>query len=202
MNVELTGDETNSDLQTICDELGLTVEAKNPKKPNKTELITAIEKNVPSEGVAEEVSAEEYAEFMGTAEVAEEAEPVVKKKVRKTRKQLKDELFPLRRVQVTNNDETQTKRDVMFITWGNDVIGHNTDRLLMGRPWHIREGALRNLKGNTMYKSVPHPETGEPEYIEMPAFNIIDLPMLTLPEYKALGKKQEIRDAAASAMTI
>ena len=41
---ELTGQETNLDLKNICDELNLTVEAKNPQKPNKMELIATIEK--------------------------------------------------------------------------------------------------------------------------------------------------------------
>ena len=206
--IELTGQETNADLKAICDELNLTVEANNPQKPNKMELITTIEKyngvdtsdeatDIDTEGVAtDEVSEEELAEFLGTNTGESIADKPTGKKVKLTRKQMKDMLFKLRRVQVISNDETQTKRDVKFITWGNDVIGHNTDRLLMGRPWHIREGALRNLKENLVSKSVPHPETGNPEFIEMPAYNIIELPMLSLDEYRTLGKRQEMRNAA------
>lgn len=205
----LTGDETNLDLKNICDELNLTVEAKNTQKPNKMELITAIEKynkvddadeasETETEGLDEDISEEEYKEFMGDndASTATEDGEAPKKKTKMTKKEMKEVLFALRRVQVISNDETQTKRDVKFITWGNDVIGHNTDRLLMGRPWHIREGALRNLKENLVSKSIPHPETGNPEFVEMPAYNIIELPMLKIDEYRTLGKKQEMRNAA------
>lgn len=210
--IELTGEETNADLQTICDELSITVEAKSTKKPNKTELITAIERyngvdssedaiGTETEGVDIEVSEEEFAEFMGdvaTTEVKDEAP----KKKKMTKREMQKVLFKLHRVQITANDETQSKRDVKFITWGNDVIGHQTDRLLMGRPWHIRDGALRNLKDNIISKSVPNPETGNPEYVEIPAYNIIELPLLTMEQYKELGKKQEVRDAAVDAAAI
>ena len=208
MKIELTGEETNVDLQVICDELNLNVEAKNTKKPNKMELITAIEKNngvdtsddavqTDTEGLYDEnnISPEEFEEFMGGGTDDDSAKDITKKK-KLTKKDMKSLLFKLNRVQVIANDETQSKRDVKFITWGNDVIGHNTDRLLMGRPWHIREGALRNLQDNVISKSVPHPETGNPEYVEVPAYNIIILPMLTIDQYRGLGKKQEIRDAA------
>lgn len=208
MKIELTGEETNVDLQVICDELNLNVEAKNTKKPNKMELITAIEKNngvdtsydavqTDTEGLYDEnnISPEEFEEFMGGGTDDDSAKDITKKK-KLTKKEMKSLLFKLNRVQVIANDETQSKRDVKFITWGNDVIGHNTDRLLMGRPWHIREGALRNLQDNVISKSVPHPETGNPEYVEVPAYNIIILPMLTIDQYRGLGKKQEIRDAA------
>lgn len=212
MNTNLTGQETNLDLINICDELNLTVEAKNTQKPNKMELIAAIEKYngvtdttdavaTETEGVdTNELSVDEFEEFMGESKADDVVATVVKKKKKLSRREMKDMLFPLRRVQVLANDETQTKRDVKFITWGNDIIGHNTDRLLMGRPWHIREGALRNLRENMVSRSVPHPETGNPEFIEMPAYNIIDLPMLKLEEYKALGKRQEMRNAAVDGL--
>ena len=207
--IELKGDETNAVLASKCDEFGITVEAKDPKKPNKAELIASIEKynnSIDDEGVETEISEEEYEKMQNAVKVeanaAEETVAAKPKKKAKTRKQLQEELFPLRRVQVTCNDDSQTRTSdqLMFITWGNDVIGHNTDRLLLGRPWHIREGALRNLREQKYMKSVPNPKTGEPEFVETIKYNIVDLGLKSMEEYKEMGKRQAVRDAAVAGL--
>ena len=91
----LTGDETNLDLKNICDELNLTVEAKNTQKPNKMELITAIEKynkvddadeasETETEGLDEDISEEEYKAFMEITML-----PLLRKMVKLRRRRLK-----------------------------------------------------------------------------------------------------------------
>ncbi len=195
---------TNSELVKKCNELGIEVEAKNPKKPNKTELITAIEKFEKTEGYTaeqldaevEEISEEEFAE-LGTPEPVTE-EPTKRK--RPSKKELIAKSTKLCRVLVTDNSDNQTKTDVLHVTWGNDLIGHKTDTVLLGRNWHIRQGALNNLKEAELMKSVPNADTGAPELVVVPAYNIVEMPMLSLEEYSEMGEKQKIRNSAVSAL--
>lgn len=187
----------NHELKKMCNDLGITVEAKVKGKPNKAELIAALDAYEGDGVIEEELSAEELAELKAAGSLKDEKTPEAKTAANKVSKakQLKLEKTALIRVQVTSNDPEDT-REVKFITWGDDQIGHLTDRLLMNRAWHIRKGALENLKAAVHYKSVPNAETGEPETIEIPKYNIIELTPLSKAEIDKLAKKQAVRNAA------
>lgn len=187
MNYE---EQTNADLKQLCEDLDLEVKAKNPSKPNKAELIAALNEY---DGVTPEV----------VEEIVQDESPEVESKGTLNKAQLRRhqhrEKMKLVRVMATSNADNQTKVDLITISWGNDLLGYHTDRLLLGKPWHIRQGALDNLRATTITKPVQNEEQNKIDYNQIPAYNVQDLGLLSKDEYKALGEKQKVRDAAVSA---
>jgi len=190
--------QTNAQLLSLVDDLGIEVESKN-QKPNKAELIAALDNYY---GVSEETEDEDV-------QVEEETSPKKSKKTnkkveaaKKKREQYKV-FMRLVRVNVTSNAQNQTKaapNQVLNVTWGNEVLGYHTDRLVLGKPWHIRFGALQNLKNAVIVQSVQNDEENRVDTIEFPAYNIIELPMLNKKELEKLAKKQTIRDESLDAL--
>ncbi len=216
MNYE---DKTNADLLKMVTEQGLTVDAKNPKKPNKSELIATLQiANNTTEEVAEEnddfaldaimeadkVEDERVKEETRTQATHDTALEVVKDKPKKlTRAQKKkaqySDLMKLARVMITSNQTGQTKTELITVGWGNRLLGYNNDRVFLGKPWHVREGALRNLRDATVTEQVPSDKGGSITRT-IPAYNIVNLGLLTMDEYKEMGEKQKMRDSAAEAL--
>lgn len=67
------------------------------------------------------------------------------------RKRLKKELFVLWKVTIHDNDPTEKPENeehkrVRFVSWGNDLIGHYTTRVVFDEPMFVHEGCLRNLR--------------------------------------------------------
>lgn len=74
------------------------------------------------------------------------------------RKRLKKELFVLFNVTIHDNNPTETLENdehvrVRFVSWGNDVVGHYTTKVIMDHPVFVHEGALRNLRAVTYRKT-------------------------------------------------
>ncbi len=187
----------NKDLIEYCKEEGIEVEAKNVSKPTKTELLDAIKK----------FEAEQLGEIEGFFEPEEieelENKPEVEKpKMTRAQKRKKqhDELFPLRRVLITSNATNQTQTNLKFITWGNGLIGHQTDRVYLGKPWHVREGALRNMRNATISKSIQDEEGNTVRFETVPAYNIQELQPLSKKEIDLIAKRQTIRDASIESL--
>ena len=204
---------TNKDLVEYCKTEGIDVDSKNVSKPTKTELLAAIKKFElsQSEGVNVEVKeelVEDLEEEMTDADdflsVGNLPEPKQKKKKELSRSERKkiqhDELMPLRRVIVTSNATNQTAVNLHYVTWGNGLIGHNTDRVFLGKPWHIREGALRNLEQSIITEPIQDEEGNQVKFETKPAFNIRRLDPLTKAELDTIAKRQLIRSASIEQM--
>ena len=186
----------NKDLIDYCNEEGIEVKSKNVSKPTKTELLDAIKKFE-----AEQMG--DVEDFLEPEEIEElEKKPEVKKKMTRAqkRKMQHDELFPLKRVLITSNATNQTQTNLKFITWGNGLIGHQTDRVYLGKPWHVREGALRNLRNATISKSIQDEEGNTVRFETVPAYNIQELPQLTKKEIDLIAKRQTIRNSSIESL--
>ena len=211
-------DMTNKDLAEYCKEEGIDVDSKNVSKPTKKELLAAIAKfeeaqTEPAvEAAIPELSEEEIEdEGMTDADefLAEVETPAVKAKPAKKgakltrgekRKQQRAELMPLRRVLITTNADNQTKTSLLFITWGNGLLGHLTDRVYLGKPWHVRQGALNNMKRANTRISIQDEEGNQVKFETVPTYNIIELEALTEEEIEKIAKRQTIRDASIESL--
>ncbi len=208
----------NAELIQFCKDEGIDVPAKNISKPTKNELLAAIkefysktdieEKNEGLDAVEEELEAEmtDADEFLAEPETnaAEKKVPATKESKAKTRarkrRQQYDELMPLKRVLITSNADNQTKTNLVFITWGNGLIGHKTDRVYLGRPWHVREGALRNMRNSVIRRSIQNEDENRVDWETVPAYNIQELAPLTKQEIETIGRRQTIRDASIESL--
>jgi len=199
--------------------------AKNPYKPNKTEAIEAITNgdsiavvddidNIMAEEEQALIEAKKLEAQAAEEEVAKKAEKEAKsagelmKKLGKNnlkKKQYKD-LMKYNRVLITSNDDKQDKAELIFVTWGNRLLGHHTDRVYLGKPWHVREGALQNMKRARVVVQQPKYDKQGNEngvaYTEIPGYNIVELGLLKPEEYAEMGKKQAMRNAAAESLAI
>ncbi|MCK5848974.1 MAG: hypothetical protein KAH01_07260 [Caldisericia bacterium] len=204
---------TNKDLIEYCEAEGIDVDSKNVSKPTKKELLTAIElfeKNQMSdadeflkEAKTEEPEIEE--EIQNNTEYEKAMEVLKEKKKPKLtraqkRKKQHDELMPLKRVIITTNADNQTKTNLEFITWGNGLIGHHTDRVYLGKAWHVREGALRNMERAIITESVQNEDENRVDFITKNAYNIQRLDPLSEAERERIGKRQIIRDASIESL--
>jgi len=180
-------DMTNAELATIIEELEIEeVKAKNPGKPNKKELIAAIQL---AKGETEE--AEDAAE-----EVVPEEKP-------KTVLPTGDELIALRkrdalrkiRVVIVDRQENQTKGEVISITWGNRFFGIRTDLISTeSEPQYVTRGALQNLRDMTTVIQTPKSTGGVKKQV-IPRFVITEVEGLTADELAELATKQRMRNA-------
>jgi hypothetical protein len=191
----------NQELIQYCKEEGIEVKAKNPSKPNKTELITAIKE-------FEKEQMDNIDDFLAQDDIEPEVEDIdtgsVSKPEKMTRAQKRAkqrrELFPLKRVIITSNSTNQTQTPLQFITWGNGLIGHQTDRVYLGKKWHVREGALRNLRNAIIREPVMDDEGNTVKFETRPAYNIQELPPLTKEEIEVIAKRQTIRDSSIESL--
>jgi len=205
----------NKDFKEYCETEGIDVDSKNVSKPTRAEYIASIEKFenkmaikvVEKEPEFEEAKADDS--FLAEVEsINKEVEkPVVKatkdgKETRgqKRRKQY-NELMALKRVNITSNATNQTKTDgIERISWGNRLLGHQTDNVVIGKPWHVREGALRNMALSTISQSIQDDEGNQVRTEIVPAWIIQYLEPLTPDQIKQIAKKQTIRDSSIDSL--
>jgi len=162
--------------------------AKDPETPIKREIIEEIkreEKQIDS--------------FMNTKPAGSE-QPVKKKKKRKTARELKQELLALKRVIVTElrkpmNFQNDDSNRVEFITWGNEVVGTHTNRVVFNTPWMLPVGCIRNLE-NVMYSPIDNKRSTVPR--ALPPTRAYKIEYLDLPseqELKQIAERQKLREA-------
>jgi hypothetical protein len=217
----------NSELVAFCKENQIKVNSKNPK-PNKTELldaisgffassdnIEAIPNNTDESITIDNIIADDMLDIsisepeMSSAddflseEVVKAPAPVKPKMTRaeKRRKQYK-ELMAVKHVIIMKNDDNQTKikNQVHFSTWGNRLLGYHTDRFLLDTPWHVRQGALNNLKNVKVSTAIIDSEGNTVGFETKPGYVITQLDDLTVDQIKAIAKKQVIRDASIESL--
>lgn len=203
--IENLEEKTNDELKSLIDDLtdeGATIDvvAKNPSKPNKTELITAIKSYYKAETDLE-------SELESEEEDGESPELETKKKIvvaaklpRSKRKKLQTaDLFRKECVLITDTRVSQTPDKAMFVSWGNSLVGHQTDVInLEGRkPQYVRRGALENLKNATKKESYQNDKSEEIKWADTLRFMIIPAEGLSAAELNKKKVEQQIKLANA-----
>ena len=203
---------TNKELQALIDDFELTLEAKNPSKPTKAELVATLTKFKREQNVLNgNVDDEENDELVNDSDSGSEGEiPASKKEVKPSkparelsqseRKKLQmADLLRKERVLVYDVQDNQTKTPAMSVTWGNSLIGFYTDmvNLESGKPQYLRRGALANLRDATFTRSIQEEEFGPVINQTEFRFNIKELDGLTEEEIETLAAKQKLFNSKA-----
>ncbi len=204
---------TNKELIAYCERNNIEVTSKNVSKPTKNELFQAIKLvgELAEESLVEDEGLDEYALEEGLDEFLDISEPEDVKKIiiqskKPTRSELRqiqvNELMPLRRVIITenNNNQTTIPTQVHYSTWGNRLLGHPTDRFVCGSPWHVREGALRNLRGMMAAISIDDEEGNTIRHETVNKYIIQILPDLDQSQRETIAKRQLIRDSSIESL--
>ena len=211
MNTELQK-MTNKELEAYCQRNSINIDSKNVSKPTKAELLAAIEaagdlmeeSTIKNEGL-DEYGMDDVEDFLNTEPeelTVESFKPKTaeEKKLTRAQKRIKqrDELMPLRRVLITNNNSSQTtiKTQVHYSTWGNRLLGHHTDRFVCDSAWHVREGCLRNLESMVLNIPVQDDEGNTVRFETKQAYVVQRLAPLTVAERSTIGKRQQVREAS------
>ena len=203
---------TNKELQALIDDFELTLEAKNPSKPTKAELVATLTKFKREQDVLNgNVDEEENDELVNDSNSGSEGENTVSKKDVKPSKPARElsqserkklqmaDLLRKERVLVYDVQDNQTKTPAMSVTWGNSLIGFYTDmvNLESGKPQYLRRGALANLRDATFTRSIQEEEFGPVINQTEFRFNIKELDGLTEEEIETLGAKQKLFNSKA-----
>ena len=203
---------TNKELQALIDDFELTLDAKNPSKPTKAELVATLTKFKREQDVLNgNVDDEENDELVNDSSSGSEGENTASKKDVKASKPARElsqadrkrlqmaDLLRKERVLVYDVQDNQTKTPAMSVTWGNSLIGFYTDmvNLESGKPQYIRRGALANLRDATFTRSIQEEEFGPVINQTEFRFNIKELDGLTEEEIESLGAKQKLFNSKA-----
>jgi len=188
-------DMTNSELKEACVDFGLEVKANNPKRPTKDEYVAVLEAFKVEQARINGIDLEEQAALEAEAEVAKK-DPTSKRKPQSKVELMKLDLFRKDRVIVHDQQDNQTKDAMVSISWGNRLVGGQTDWVdLSGTPQYIRKGAIQNLKDATCTIQTNKSNGGGVQTETRPRFIVVPVDGLTPEELAALAKKQEARNA-------
>lgn len=195
---------TNAELKALIDDFELTVDAKTPGKPNKAELVSALENYRKQQNIINGVEEDETEDLDETndeltpgSKNETKVEKVVPQKLlpREQKKRLqKADLLRKERVIVIDKQHTQTRIPAITVTWGNKLIGIQTDviDLKSNKPQYVRRGALANLRACTFTYSYQEEEFAPVRQITEERFEIRELEGLTEDEIADLAIKQRM----------
>lgn len=195
---------TNAELKALIDDFELTVDAKTPGKPNKAELVSALENYRKQQNIINGVEEDETEDLDETndeltpgSKNETKVEKVVPQKLlpREQKKRLqKADLLRKERVIVIDKQHTQTRIPAITVTWGNKLIGIQTDviDLKSNKPQYVRRGALANLRACTFTYSYQEEEFAPVKQITEERFEIRELEGLTEDEIADLAIKQRM----------
>ena len=182
---------TNAELKEACEDFGLTVEAKNPAKPNKTEYLEALNAFKAAQDELHGVDTDAKVEVEVVAKVTDGS----KRKPQSKSKLMKLDMFKKDRVIVRDMQESQTKDEMLSVSWGNRLIGRQTDWIdLSGEPQYIRRGAIGNLKEATMVIHT-NKSGGGAGQTRKKRFIVVDVENLTDTELSELKAQQQMRNS-------
>lgn len=177
---------TNAQLKEACADFGLVVEAKTPGKPNKTELLAVLAEFKAKQDALHGKEDEPEVEVAST-------KPTVKKRSKDQLMRL--DLFMKERVIVHDQQENQTKDEMISISWGNRMIGGQTDWVdLSGEPQYIRRGAINNLKEASMIAHTSK-KGGGANQVRKKRFIVVPTEPLTEIEFEDLKAQQKMRNS-------
>ena len=195
---------TNAELKALIDDFELTVDAKTPGKPNKAELVSALENYRKQQNIINGVEEDETEDLDETNDELTpgskneiKVEKVVPQKLlpREQKKRLqKADLLRKERVIVIDKQHTQTRIPAITVTWGNKLIGIQTDviDLKSNKPQYVRRGALANLRACTFTYSYQEEEFAPVKQVTEERFEIRELEGLTEDEIADLAIKQRM----------
>lgn len=195
---------TNAELKALIDDFELTVDAKTPGKPNKAELVSALENYRKQQNIINGVEEDETEDLDETNDELTpgskneiKVEKVVPQKLlpREQKKRLqKADLLRKERVIVVDKQHTQTRIPAITVTWGNKLIGIQTDviDLKSNKPQYVRRGALANLRACTFTYSYQEEEFAPVKQVTEERFEIRELEGLTEDEIADLAIKQRM----------
>lgn len=178
---------TNAQLQEACNDFGLEVKAKNPQKPNKTEYLEALNA---FKGQQDALHPKKKEEVLAPVTDGSKRKPQSKETL------IKLDVMNKIRVIVHDQQESQTKDEMVSISWGNLTTGGQTDFVdLSGEPQYIRKGAINNLREATMATHNSKQGAGGVDIGRKPRFIVIEVEGLTAAELAELANKQKLRTA-------
>ena len=183
-------DMSNAELKEACVDFGLEVKAKNPAKPNKAEYLEALNA---FKAVQDATHGKEDTE--GDKETSKEVTGSSNRKPQNKFQLMKLDLFKKDRVIVHDQQEAQTKDEMISVSWGNRAIGGQTDWVdLSGEPQYVRRGAINNLKEANMVVQSPKPNGGV-HSVHKKRFIVVEVDSLTPEEFEDLKAQQKMRNS-------
>ena len=185
-------DMTNAELKQACEDFGLEVKAKNPAKPNKTEYLETLAVFKDEQDIIHKDRKAEKAAVTKSKPVTDGS----KRKPQSKSELMKLDLFRKDRVIVHDQQDVQTKDAMISVSWGNRLIGGQTDWVdLSGAEQYIRRGALQNLREATMVIQVPKGDAGGVSKTIKKRFIIVEVEPLTTEELADLAAQQKMRNS-------
>ena len=182
---------TNAQLKEACADFGLEVKAKNPAKPNKAEYLTTINEFKDTQDAL-------HTDRIADKARAEEAAPVTDGSNRKSQSKaqlMRLDLFKKDRVMIRDMQESQTRDEMISVSWGNRLINRQTDWVdLSGEAQYVRRGAINNLKEATMVVHERKPNGGV-NMVRKNRFVVVDVTPLTDDEIAVLASQQKMRNS-------
>ncbi len=211
----------NADLFEYCKDNGVEIEANNVSKPTKREMISALVAAEKYQDVVEDTNDEVKEDAItvreeidqATQDETSDADEFLNVGTTNARKRKKSEnekrieaankkkaMSVLKRVIITEPNRTQTaiSNQAYYCSWGNGVIGHFTDKYILGSEWHVRLGALKNLESATTLVTAIDKATGEMKTHKAKKYNIQYLEPLTKAELELIAKRQVIKESATA----
>jgi hypothetical protein len=184
---------TNAALLEIVEAANIKVNAKNPQKPNKAELVEAITKHQEKATEAKKERDDDVVPI--PAEAKSKLKPGVTLREKTKLQLIKEDLMLKDRVIIHDNQENQTKEDTITVSWGSRGIGTHTDLVsLTGEPQYVRRGALNNLRTAKAVIQTPKEKGGvSTEYRNR--FVIQEVKGLTEKELAELAAVQRMRNS-------
>lgn len=163
---------TSEQLKAMCDLHAITdfSECKNPSRPSKLEMVERLNSHYLSnniEGVDETDSEDPLNNVPknltgSNGTNSTETKPEEKVELSKSAKRRIQLDLMRKRVRAvvtlkakastqivevdSNSGEDVDFNEVLYITWGNDLIGHHRSKVVLGVPWQYPEGCLQNLR--------------------------------------------------------
>ena len=224
MNYE---DMTNKELKALCEKRELKIDAVKANQPTKDELVATLKKDDAEYSQSDEVATDNEVEDEGIQSqpdpalldtlssfekaALKEAEALMtpeaklakaQKKAQTARAQRqREELMALVRVTIVDQQQSQSapvKNAVYFVGWGNRLLGYMTERIVLGKPWHVRRGALNNLKSVMMTIPVQNDEKNRIDWETVPRYSIAELTPLTKEEIDEIAKRQRVREQSTN----
>jgi len=185
-------DFTRKELLALAESKGITEfpEAKKPTYPTKEEIVKEIETF--------------DKEFSYLSKNADKEVVKPKRKKRKTARELKQELLALKRVIVRERRhimdyQNDNSNRVIFITWGNAIVGFHTNRVIFDRPWFLPVGCIKNLE-QVEYRPIDNKRTSVAQTLPpTKAYSIEYLPLPTKEELNKIAERQRLREARGEA---
>jgi hypothetical protein len=184
-------DMTNAQLKEACEDFGLEVKAKNPAKPNKTEYLEALTAFKATQDATHGVEESDEDEVEDTAPKTD----TPKRKPQSPAALMKLDLMKKDRVIIHDQQDTQTKDEMISVSWGNRLLGGQTDWIdLSGEPQYVRRGALGNLRDASMFIQTPK-DGGGVHTVRKKRFIIVETDGLTLEAFEELKAQQKMRNS-------